>query len=79
MNIVITGTSSGIGKTLAENFRAEGHNVIGLSRHTEIEQDIVCDVSNISSIENAFHEISKRFESIDLLINNAGFGISGAT
>ena len=79
MNIVITGTSSGIGKTLAENFRAEGHNVIGLSRHTENVEDIICDVSNISSIENAFQEISKRFESIDLLINNAGFGISGAT
>ena len=50
MNIVITGTSSGIGKTLAENFRTEGHNVIGLSRHTENVEDIICDVSNISSI-----------------------------
>ncbi|HIV01568.1 MAG TPA: SDR family NAD(P)-dependent oxidoreductase [Candidatus Caccopulliclostridium gallistercoris] len=79
MNIVITGASSGIGKNLAENFRAAGHNVIGLSRNVASSSDIACDVSNIESIESAFQEISKRFERIDLLINNAGFGISGAT
>ena len=79
MNIVITGTSSGMGKILAENYRKKGHTVIGLSRTKTTENDIICDVSNIDSVENAFKIISEKFENIDLLINNAGYGISGAT
>lgn len=79
MNIVITGASSGLGQKLAESFRKKGNNVIGLSRTKTNEEDISCDISNIENIENAFEIISKRFNKIDLLINNAGYGISGAT
>ena len=79
MNIIITGASSGIGKCLAENFRKQGHNVIGLSRHPQTTFDIFCDVSNIESVKTTFKEISKKYDKIDILINNAGYGISGAT
>ena len=79
MNIVITGTSSGLGKLLADKFRSQKHNVIGLSRTKTHEDDISCDISSLEAIENAFLVIKQKYSHIDLLINNAGYGVSGAT
>jgi len=69
--VVITGASSGIGLAAAKIFRAEGDRVYNLSR---TGADIFCDVTDEESVKKAFAQIEK----IDVLVLNAGFGISGA-
>ncbi len=75
MNIVITGSSSGIGKALKDFFKSKGHNVVGISRSND---DYICDVSNKQGLEKVFEQIKNNMGSIDLFVNNAGFGLSGA-
>ncbi len=68
MKILITGTSSGIGKAIAIKFISEGHNVIGMDvkestinnkLYTHIKEDICC--KNLPDISD-----------VDILVNNAG-------
>ncbi len=76
MVAVITGASSGIGKETARLFAAKGWQVICLSRtpcNIKRVKSIRCDITKQEDINTAFSQI----ESIDLLINNAGFGVSG--
>ncbi len=81
MNIVITGASSGIGKTVATYLASKGHRVIGTSRNQEglfenfelVKLDVTSDDSVENFTKNVFHKIS----TIDVLINNAGFCVSG--
>lgn len=75
---VITGTSSGIGQACARKFLSEGFRVYGLSRRPGEGIHIACDVSDAESVKAAFREIAAREDSIDVLICNAGMGISGA-
>ena len=79
MNIVITGGTSGLGKELVEKFENRGDNVIILARSVESGKGIKCDVGNSEEVKTAFVEIAKTIGKIDFLINNAGYGISGAT
>lgn len=76
--VVITGSSSGIGRQVASNLRARGDTVIGLCRNPA-DGDIACDVTDEAQIAAAFTEIEARYGKVDLLINNAGLGLSGAT
>lgn len=75
MNIVITGASSGIGKGLKEFYKQQGHKVVGISRSND---DYLCDVSDKARLKEIFSCIKKDLGQIDILINNAGFGLSGA-
>ena len=78
---VITGGTSGIGKCTAQAMLEKGYTVYELSRREQgIEgvHHIVADVTNEQSLAAAVAEILQREEHIDVVINNAGFGISGA-
>ncbi len=80
--IVISGASSGIGKATAEYFSNLGDKVIGLSRSypkEEYKYDyVLCDLGKEADIDKAISEIEKITDHIDVLINCAGIGISGA-
>lgn len=81
LTIIITGTSSGIGLSLAEYFGKKNHHVYGLSRKT-VENDyftsISADVTDKNSISHAMSVILEKETKIDILINNAGMGMVGA-
>ncbi len=77
---VITGGSGGIGLALSEKLIQEGFKVYCLSRTKgkSCAEHIPTDVTDEQSVKAAFSSIADKSGSIDILINNAGFGISGA-
>lgn len=77
MIILITGTSRGIGKYLAERFLENGNTVLGASRtESEIANEnyhhFICDITDEKAVTQLFMNIRKQFGMIDVLINNAG-------
>lgn len=74
---LITGTSKGIGKFLAQYYLRHGHRVIGCSRSdidwkAEGYEHHITDVSDETGVKKLFSEIRKRYGKLDHLINNAG-------
>lgn len=76
--VVISGSTSGIGKALCELYRAAGDIVIGLAR-TATGSDIAVDVTDFEATRRAVDGIAKEYGAIDVVIANAGGGLSGAT
>jgi short-subunit dehydrogenase len=84
--ILITGASSGIGKVTAERLITEGHKVYCAARRVEKMKDLEeqggvaleMDVTKHDSVKNAVEKIISEQEKIDVLFNNAGFGLYGA-
>jgi short-subunit dehydrogenase len=78
-NIIITGTSRGIGYELALQFANEGHNILALSRNIpEIliqNKNITClavDLSNNDDLEKVRHFLLNDGRKVDAIVHNAG-------
>ena len=84
--ILITGASTGIGKATAKHFQAHDWNVIATMRTPENEVELTgmnnvlvarLDVTDSESIHDAIQAGIEKFGSIDVLLNNAGYGAYG--
>lgn len=79
-NVVITGTSRGIGFELAQQFANAGHNVLALSRNTKPLETVnnknittlSVDLSSEKDIAKAVDFVSSNWKQVDILVNNAG-------
>src|SRR5256886_6224804 len=82
---VVTGASSGIGKATALALAAEGFEVVGTSRDASRATPargvtlLDLDVTSDESVATAVGQVIERFGRIDVLVNNAGVGSSGAS
>jgi NAD(P)-dependent dehydrogenase (short-subunit alcohol dehydrogenase family) len=84
--VFITGASTGIGYATAQLFHQKGWNVVATMRSPEKAIDlaelenVLClplDVTNFSTIQPAVDAALERFAAIDVLVNNAGYGLIG--
>ncbi|MCP1997098.1 SDR family oxidoreductase [Flavobacterium sp. HSC-61S13] len=81
--VLITGGSSGIGKSVGEFLQTKGFIVFGTSRNPDKINNsafplVAMDVRDSASIKRGVEEVLKQTGHIDILINNAGVGITGA-
>lgn len=80
--VIISGASSGIGFTTAKYLHEQGFNVIGLSRSYPKKEYkfsyFLCDITKEDQVMKVCDEIKKNHDHIDVLINCAGMGVSGA-
>ncbi|HXL72438.1 MAG TPA: oxidoreductase [bacterium] len=86
---LITGCSTGFGRVIAEQALAQGDQVIATARKADQIKDLeqqysqtakalTLDVTNKAEIEKAVQEGLKTFGRIDVLVNNAGYGLTGS-
>ncbi|MDR3023052.1 SDR family NAD(P)-dependent oxidoreductase [Chryseobacterium sp.] len=87
--VLITGASKGFGKAWAEAFLAKGYNVAATARNVETLNDLkekygdsvlplTLDVDKREESLAIAQKVQQHFGSIDILINNAGYALTGA-
>ena len=85
----ITGCSSGFGRCLTEELLKNGNSVIATARNVKSLDDLFeqyprhilpleLDVTSTENIKTAIHSAMEKFGRIDVLVNNAGYGMIGA-
>ncbi|WP_047690895.1 3-oxoacyl-ACP reductase FabG [Kocuria sp. ZOR0020] len=73
--VLVTGGNRGIGKRIADSFRAQGDRVIITYRSGDAPEGVdavQCDVSSTESVEAAFKEIESTWGPVEILVANAG-------
>ena len=81
--VLITGGSSGIGKSIGNYLKSKGHKVYGTTRNLSNYPDfsdfdlLELDVRNTDTISIAIAQLMDKEGRLDVLINNAGVGITG--
>lgn len=79
-NIIVTGSSRGIGFELVKYFSEAGHNVLALSRNEKPVKDLgfrtvqsfSCDITQKMQLKEVSKYVKENWEKVDVLINNAG-------
>ena len=85
--VLITGASTGIGRATAILFQQRGWNVVATMRSPQKAtglatlENVIClplDVTDPASIHSAIATAIEKFTAIDVIVNNAGYGLVGA-
>lgn len=92
MIALVTGASSGIGKDISIELAKKGYDIIAVARNEErlmkLKNDIennykvnctykIVELDNRQSCFKLYEDVKNEFDNIDILINNAGFGLCG--
>jgi short-subunit dehydrogenase len=86
--VLITGATSGIGRSTALLLGRKGYTIVAIGRDKEklktLHNNILnpshhlfleCDLSDSKQLNKAFHEVITTYDKVDILINNAGIGL----